>query len=58
MLLKVNFFAADKGKSFICRAFIKLEMILLSMYAEFHRIYCQLIFYNSSLIQFLFVKVL
>ena len=36
MLLKVNCFAADKGKSLNCRVFIEAEMSLLSVYAKFH----------------------
>ena len=28
MLLKVNYFTADKGKSLICRVFIEAEVIL------------------------------
>ena len=36
MLLHVNCFAADKGKSLICRAFIEAEMILNCVYAGFY----------------------
>ena len=43
---KVNYFAADKGKSLICRVFIKPDMILLWVYVEFHMIYFQMIFYT------------
>ena len=39
MLLKINYFAADEGKSLICTVFIKAEMILLRAYGEFHIIY-------------------
>ena len=42
MLLKVNYFVADSGKSLICRVFIGAEM----MYAEFHIVCFELIFYN------------
>ena len=43
---KINYFAADKGKSLICRVFIKADMILFCVYAEFHIIYFQMIFYT------------
>ena len=55
MLLKVNFFAAQKGKSLNCRVFIEAEMSFLCVYAKFHIIYFQIIFY-SSLIQFFFIQ--
>ena len=35
----VNYFAADKSKSLICRGFIKADMILFYMYVEFHIIF-------------------
>ena len=38
MLLKVNYFTADKGKNLVCRAFIEAEVILFCMYGEFHMI--------------------
>ena len=56
MLLKVNYFAADKGKSLICGAFIKSEMILSCMYAEFHIIYFQMIFYTVLNYNFFLLK--
>ena len=55
MLLKVNYIPAD-GKSFICRAFKKSEMILFCMYVEFHIIF-SIDFLHSSLTQFFFIKV-
>ena len=42
MLLKVNYFAVDKGKS--STDFIKAEMILLCMYPEFHIIHFEMLF--------------
>ena len=39
MLLKVNYFAADKGKSLICRDFIGAEMILFYVNGDHHIIY-------------------
>ena len=42
---KVNYFAADKGKSLICRFFIKAD-ILFCLYLEFHVIYFQVVFYT------------
>ena len=44
--VKVNYFAADKSKSLICRVFMKIEMILFCVYAEFHIIYFQMVFYT------------
>ena len=44
MLLKVNYFSADKGKSLTCRVFIKSEVLLLCVYGEFLIIYFQMIF--------------
>ena len=32
VLLKVNYFAADKGKSLICRVFIEAKMIIFCAY--------------------------
>ena len=43
---EVNYFAADKFKSLICRVFVKAEMILFCVYAEFHIICFHLIFYT------------
>ena len=34
--IDVNNFTAGKGKSFICRVFREAEMILYSLYVEFH----------------------
>ena len=34
--IDVNNFTAGKGKSFICRVFREVEMILYSLYVEFH----------------------
>ena len=45
-MLKVNYFAADKCKSLTCRVFIKAETILVCLYAKFHKIYFQMIFYT------------
>ena len=42
---KVNYFAADKGKSLICKFFIKAD-ILFCLYLEFHVIYFQMVFYT------------
>ena len=56
ILSEVNHFAAEKGKISICGVFIKAAMILLFVYAGFHLIYLQMIFYSSS-IQFFFVSV-
>ena len=36
IFLKVNNFTAGKGKSFLCRVFREAEMILYSLYVEFH----------------------
>ena len=36
MLFKVNYFVVDNGKNVICGVFIKAEMILFCMCAEFH----------------------
>ena len=44
MLLKVNYFATDKLKSLLNS--IKSEMILFCVYAEFHIIYFEMIFYT------------
>ena len=44
MLLKVNYFATDKVKSLLNS--IKSEMILFCVYAEFHIIYFEMIFYT------------
>ena len=52
MLLKVNYFAADKRKSLACRVFIKAEMILSCVYPEFHVIYFEMFFtqfFNTTL---------
>ena len=46
MFLKVNYFAADEGESLICRVFMKAEMVLLCVYAEFQLIYFQMISYT------------
>ena len=46
MFLKVNHFATAKGKSLLCKIFIKAEMIRLHMYAKFHIIRFQIIFYT------------
>ena len=43
---EVNYFAADKGWTLICRVFIKAEMILFCVYAEFYIICFQMIFYT------------
>ena len=32
---KVNYFAADKGKSLNCRVFIKADMVLFCVYKKF-----------------------
>ena len=47
MLLKVNYFATDKGNSLNCRIFIEAKMSLLCVYAEFHLIYFHFIFFYS-----------
>ena len=49
MLLKVNYFAAGKGKSFNCKV-IEAEMSLLWMYAKFHIIYFQMISYEVKVL--------
>ena len=48
MLLKVNNFAADKGKSLISRDFIEAEMILFYVNGDHHMIYeyFQMTFYR------------
>ena len=46
MLLKVNYFGPDEGKNLICRVFIEAKMAFLCVYAEFHIIYFQMIFYT------------
>ena len=43
---KVNYFAADTGKSLICWIFIKADVVLSCMYVKFHIIYFQIIFYT------------
>ena len=56
MFLKVNYFAADKGKSLICRIFIKAEMILFCVYAELHmtqlRVFSNDFLHSSSIKSF------
>ena len=59
MLVKVNYIAVDKGKSFICRVFIEAEMILFYVYAEFHIISLRIFpndFLHSSLMNFFWYK--
>ena len=46
MRTKLNYFAADKGKSLISRFFIKAETIFLWVYGVFHTVYFQMIFYT------------
>ena len=48
MLLKVNYFAADKGKSLTGRDFIEAEMILFYVNGDHHIIYehFQMTFYR------------
>ena len=43
---KVNYFAADKGKTLICRVFIKADMVLFCVYVKSHIFYFQMIFYT------------
>ena len=43
---KVNYFAADKGKSLICGVFTKAGMVLFCVYVKFHITYFQMIFYT------------
>ena len=43
---KVNYFAADKGKSLICGVFIKAGMVLFCVYVKFYITYFQMIFYT------------
>ena len=45
MLLKVNYFAADKAKIINGRVLIEAVMRLLCVYAKFHITYFQTIFY-------------
>ena len=52
ILSEVNHFAAEKGKISICGVFIKAAMILLFVYAGFHLIYLQMIFYSSLIVLF------
>ena len=47
MLLKVNYFAAGESKGLISISFIKAEMIVFCVYAVFHTIYFQMIFYQG-----------
>ena len=54
---KVNYFAADGRKSFICRVFMKAEKILCE-YAEFYKIYFQILFLTHLFNTILFKKVL
>ena len=44
MILKVNYFAADKGKWLTCTVFVKVKMIFLCAYVELQIIYFQMIF--------------
>ena len=44
MLLKVNYFAAEKGIRLICRVFIKALMILLCLHMKFHINYFKMTF--------------
>ena len=44
MLLKVNYFVADKGKSLNCTVFGKAKMIFLRVYTKFQNF--QMIFYT------------
>ena len=49
MLLEVNHYAVGKSKKLICevlKAEIIAKIILFYMYAEFHIIYFQMIFYT------------
>ena len=56
MLLKVNYFAAGKGNSLICRVFIKEGNTLLFVDSEIHLILFSNDFLHSSLMKFLFTK--
>ena len=47
MLRKVNYFAAGESKGLISISFIKAEMIVFCIYAVFHTIYFQMIFYKA-----------
>ena len=42
MLLKLSYFAVNKGKNLIYRVFIKVEMMAFWFYEEFHIIYFQM----------------
>ena len=44
MILKVNYFAANKGKWLACTVFVKVKMIFLCVYVELQIIYFQMIF--------------
>ena len=53
---KVNYFDADKGKIFICRAFIKTDMVLFCLYVKFSHNLFSNDFLHSCFIQFFFIK--
>ena len=46
VLVTVNYFDAEKGKSLNCRVFIVAEMRFLCMYTKLHIIYFQIMFYT------------
>ena len=54
---KVNYFAADNGKSLIFGVFIKADMALSGEYVKFSHNLFSNGFLHSCLIQFLFIKV-
>ena len=61
MLFNVNYFAADEGKSLICRVFIETDMILFCVYTEFRIIYFRIFsndFLHSFLYNLFYIKVL
>ena len=46
VLLTVNYFAANKGDTLICRVLIEAEMILFCVYGQLYVIYFQMSFYT------------
>ena len=56
MLLKINYFAADEGKSFIGRVYRSRDDLFLHVYSFPYNLFST-DFLPNSLIQFFFIKV-
>ena len=55
VLVTVNYFDAEKGKSLNCRVFIVADMRFLCMYTKLHNLFSNNFLY-SSIIQFFFIQ--